>query len=363
MPFNPDTKARMFIKCARLCCLCLKQCGTNIEAAHIHDESKGGSNDESNGIPLCFDCHQEIGAYNKDHPKGNKFSQQELIARRDRIYALVESGVIFAQTFAGNARARTKQGDVPSLDIDPVGKPSQEAEKLLAKILDKDSIQNTFAGKIKLLSSSDRAFILDQLAEKSPQMPRAVEILMAIATSPLVSPEEAKVVIERTIRHVTLYGTPYAKASMLRGVPPQYLAEAAEELREAIFEEAIEIIKNDQFGEVNELVPALERHSAAVPLALQFPYVSALFDQARSRSHQGAPAARRIIHSLPHLVAASFLSAVDAKGLITVGEHDLVQDFVASNQQLAVGHQSAMTADFLAMPARAFAQKYWPDEN
>jgi hypothetical protein len=76
----------------RHCCLCRKQCGTNIEAAHIHDEAAGGSNDEDNGIPLCFDCHQEVGAYRDSHPKGNKFRSEELRQRRDAVYELVRTG-------------------------------------------------------------------------------------------------------------------------------------------------------------------------------------------------------------------------------------------------------------------------------
>src|SRR5207302_8254027 len=71
---------------------CLKQCGINIEAAHIIDEAAGGSNDEDNGIPLCFDCHQEVGSYNDSHPRGNKIRPEELRARRDRVYALVAEG-------------------------------------------------------------------------------------------------------------------------------------------------------------------------------------------------------------------------------------------------------------------------------
>lgn len=92
MPFSPDVKTRMFARCMRHCCLCRKQCGTNIEAAHIIDEAAGGTNDEENGIPVCFDCHQEIGAYRDSHPKGNKFRPEELHARRDKVYQLVESG-------------------------------------------------------------------------------------------------------------------------------------------------------------------------------------------------------------------------------------------------------------------------------
>ena len=94
MPFDPAVKTAMFIRCNRRCCLCIKQCGLNIEAAHIIDEAAGGSNDADNGIPLCFDCHQEIGSYNDKHPRGNKIRPDELRARRDRAYALVADGRI-----------------------------------------------------------------------------------------------------------------------------------------------------------------------------------------------------------------------------------------------------------------------------
>ena len=94
MPFDPAVKTVMFTRCNRLCCLCNKQCGINIEAAHIIDESAGGSNNEDNGIPLCFDCHQEIGSYNDKHPRGNKIRPDELRARRDRVYTLAAEGRI-----------------------------------------------------------------------------------------------------------------------------------------------------------------------------------------------------------------------------------------------------------------------------
>lgn len=92
MPFSAEVKAAMFVRCMRHCCLCRKQCGTNIEAAHLIDEADGGSNDEENGIPVCFDCHQEIGAYRDRHPKGNKFRLEELRARREKVYELVQAG-------------------------------------------------------------------------------------------------------------------------------------------------------------------------------------------------------------------------------------------------------------------------------
>ena len=98
MPFKPDVKTMMFARCHRRCCLCRKQCGVNIEAAHIIDEAAGGSNDFDNGIPLCLDCHQEVGSYSDKHPRGNKFRPEELRTRRDEVYKWVAEGRFVIET-------------------------------------------------------------------------------------------------------------------------------------------------------------------------------------------------------------------------------------------------------------------------
>jgi hypothetical protein len=92
MPFSQEVKSQMFHLSDRHCCLCRKKCGVNIEAHHILPETEGGPCTLDNGIPLCVDCHAEVGHYNVKHPKGNKFRAEELQATRDRIYALVAAG-------------------------------------------------------------------------------------------------------------------------------------------------------------------------------------------------------------------------------------------------------------------------------
>jgi hypothetical protein len=67
----------------RHCCLCKKSCGADIEIAHIDADAGNGMD---NGIPLCYDCHSNIGKYNREHPRGNKYKPVELKARRDQIY-------------------------------------------------------------------------------------------------------------------------------------------------------------------------------------------------------------------------------------------------------------------------------------
>ena len=61
--FNEEQKVKVLLWCARHCCLCGKHCGVAIEVAHIEK----GSNDIDNAIPLCFQCHAEVGHYNRSH--------------------------------------------------------------------------------------------------------------------------------------------------------------------------------------------------------------------------------------------------------------------------------------------------------
>lgn len=49
-----------------------------MEVHHIHWKSKGGPDDIDNAIPLCFECHAEVNHYNPGHPKGRKFTKEEL---------------------------------------------------------------------------------------------------------------------------------------------------------------------------------------------------------------------------------------------------------------------------------------------
>jgi hypothetical protein len=80
--FPQELRERLLLWCDRHCCLCGQQCGVNIEIHHID----GRANHEENAIPLCFDCHAEIGHYNVRHPRGTRFRPSELRARRDQIY-------------------------------------------------------------------------------------------------------------------------------------------------------------------------------------------------------------------------------------------------------------------------------------
>jgi hypothetical protein len=80
--FAEGDKLKALLWCDRHCCLCGKAAGVGIEVAHLDPKRS----DAENAIPLCFDCHAAVGHYNREHPKGRKYSILELQTRRDQIY-------------------------------------------------------------------------------------------------------------------------------------------------------------------------------------------------------------------------------------------------------------------------------------
>ena len=84
----------MLVASARHCCVCHRYKGVKVEVHHIILESKGGPNTSDNAIALCFDCHTDAGHYNPHHPKGTKYSPEELRKARDTWLQLVRENNI-----------------------------------------------------------------------------------------------------------------------------------------------------------------------------------------------------------------------------------------------------------------------------
>jgi hypothetical protein len=304
MPFSKVVKARVFVRCARICCLCFKQTGKKIEAAHIIAEADGGPNEDDNAIPVCFDCHEEIGSYNPQHPKGNKYSREELIQHRDRLYALVEKGPFLAMISAFRAASvQAKSGMLPAIEtleesVPRSSAPSSETQLVLDSVFTPRTFRGeAFARKLKLLAGADRAYVLDELMSRL-QDEAATEALMSLAT---IEPDsdEALLLLERAVRQATLDGTCGMTANMLRFAPSDGLAKVDEGLREAFFQNVVDIMRGDQFEEVNLVTPAVVRVQEAIPPALRRAYVEALLEQAHSDAWKGGPAAKQAMRNLP----------------------------------------------------------------
>jgi hypothetical protein len=364
MPFSPQVKARIFVRSARICCLCFKPCGTRIEAAHIVAEADGGSNDDDNAIPLCFDCHEEIGSYNPRHPKGNKFTNVELKTRRDALYRLVDQGVIQAQIFvhrfglAGGLTPSTQ--DVRDAVGEAAYEPSREARAVL------DAAVTSFKGaeglprKLRLLSERDRGFVLDALLQEFSGGMGADALLGYIVRSE--DRNQALLLLEQILRQVTLRGDVAAKSRILRLTPPELLSQADESLRSVFFEDVISIMESDQYEEVNVLTPAVVNAHAAVPSSCTVAYARALLGQASSGAWHGAPAAKRALQDLPpHLLDACF-EFLDAAALSGLGSARSEARAVISHYRSQwPANRAELYNDFLSLELMQFLAKHYHD--
>jgi len=97
MPFPPKMKTESLARSGRRCCICLRFKGVKVEVHHIVPEAISHDNSLENSITLCFDCHAEVGHYNPKHPKGNKFTPEELKKHRDRLWDLITRGKVLPE--------------------------------------------------------------------------------------------------------------------------------------------------------------------------------------------------------------------------------------------------------------------------
>lgn len=84
MAFSREDVAALLVRCHRRCCICHRFCGVKMETDHIQPAGDGGTDDITNAIPVCFECHAEIHAYNNRHPRGRKFTASELRGHKEQ---------------------------------------------------------------------------------------------------------------------------------------------------------------------------------------------------------------------------------------------------------------------------------------
>lgn len=125
MPFSKTVKEKAAVACNRCCCICHEFKGLKLEFHHIKQEADGGENTFENCIPLCFDCHADMGGVNPKHPKGNAYSEKELRMHRDKWYkecSVKESSFVEATVEEINAfsTVRTLELDGGNVEDHPI---------------------------------------------------------------------------------------------------------------------------------------------------------------------------------------------------------------------------------------------------
>ena len=112
MAFPQSVADKALAACGRCCCICHKFCGVKMELHHIHQHADGGEDTFENCIPLCFDCHAEMGKGDPHHPKGKRYTAEELRKHRDNwynVYATQTSPVSEQNAYSAEYEALRKQ--------------------------------------------------------------------------------------------------------------------------------------------------------------------------------------------------------------------------------------------------------------
>ena len=86
MSFSEKVQAEALVACGRCCCICHKFCGTKIALHHIKQKAYGGDDSFDNCIPLCLDCHEDMGKADPHHVTGKHYTEKELRMHRDKWY-------------------------------------------------------------------------------------------------------------------------------------------------------------------------------------------------------------------------------------------------------------------------------------
>lgn len=357
MPFSPSTKGRMFVKSARICCLCYKQCGTNIEAAHIIPEAEGGPNTDENGIPLCFDCHQEIGGYDNKHPKGNKFTDFELKARRDKVYELVENGVLQAQIVASQFHKNINTGTQNNSNIEiNIYKPTREVKIIIELAQNHLTKPENIPLKLQLLDVREQAYVIDTLTEEFEKN-ESLKPLFSIISSEIFR-DKSLVILEQILRKVTILMDLDLKKDFMCNVPIEILKVTDEGLRIAFFTELIGILEENQFHEVNKITGCLTKIQETIPGVLMERYFKALIKMTNSGAWDAGPIAKRTLLNLNNELALIALSQIDKDTLIYDYNAEYLPEFLKHHSKHWPKNKNILFEDYLTLERFEFTHKY-----
>ncbi|MBE6641693.1 MAG: HNH endonuclease [Ruminococcaceae bacterium] len=91
MGFSEKVQAEALAACERRCCICHNFCGTKMALHHIVQRADGGDDSFDNCIPLCLNCHEDMGKPDPRHVTGKHYSERELRLHRDNWYESVRN--------------------------------------------------------------------------------------------------------------------------------------------------------------------------------------------------------------------------------------------------------------------------------
>jgi hypothetical protein len=180
-----------------------------IEVDHIVQKADGGPDTIDNAIPVCFECHAEIHSYSDKHPRGRKFTPEELRSHRDQWLAICASTPEVMLKAIRNANVGPLQSLIDELEFntrvaDHNGPDEQGCQFLMEQFL--RAIQE---GAIATLREEIKEFVLEayqamgranQLISGAFALPHGTEPQKATQAQAMKAIAEAKPRIDEALR-------------------------------------------------------------------------------------------------------------------------------------------------------------------
>jgi hypothetical protein len=163
MAFDRGEVSALLAACHRRCCICHRFCGVKIETHHIRPAAKGGDDSISNAIPVCFDCHAEIQSYNDEHPRGRKFTPDELAQHKEQWLTVCaeQAAIAFLRPTESDREVGPLQALVDEIEFNLVVAHRTSTGEIGCPFRDEQFARAIRTGSIALLAKDLKSAIID----------------------------------------------------------------------------------------------------------------------------------------------------------------------------------------------------------
>jgi hypothetical protein len=165
MAFNREAVATLLTQCHRRCCICHRFCGVKMETDHIQPVEQGGSDEIDNAIPVYFECHAEIHSYNDKHPRGRKFTPDELRAHKEQWLAICRERPEIFVTASWETDVGPLQALIDELDFNQTVAAGEDEGKMGCLFQQAQFLRAIKHGAIAILKDEVRVAVLEAYRE------------------------------------------------------------------------------------------------------------------------------------------------------------------------------------------------------
>lgn len=159
----------IMVKGGRRCCVCRRFRPTKLQVHHILEQSKGGTDEEDNLMPICLMCHSDVHSH---VPFSRRFTVEELKGHRDSLFRAVEEGRLPADEEDNTSELdRQVVVNIVASEVHEEELSPAAVELLLASVHAKD----TWQGRIAMVDrrAGKQIFVQDQSFGESDRREQA----------------------------------------------------------------------------------------------------------------------------------------------------------------------------------------------